>query len=89
MKKPCKNCPFVAEQQGRPYLSPQRMDGIKFASALGAPFYCHKTIKPNDSQVYERHWQQCRGATLWAQEHGHELLRENGIILTHAEAPAR
>lgn len=82
VKKPCKDCPFVAEQQGRPYLHPQRMEDIKFATALRMPFYCHKTVyaKGDPDSVYERHWQQCAGATEWAKDHAAETLAAHNIF---------
>ena len=44
VKKRCKDCPFTAAEEGRDYLEPGRLDGIKFAATMGQLFPCHKTV---------------------------------------------
>lgn len=70
MKKPCQGCPFVREAEGRPYLTPERMESIKIALALGQPFYCHKSVyssrvehdEDGEPPEWDHEYKLCRGA---------------------------
>jgi hypothetical protein len=86
MPAECKDCPFKAAREGRDYLAPGRLDGIKVSTLLGQVFHCHKTIysgktEPNvDPETGEEslpswspHYQQCAGAVEWAKE----FLKQN------------
>lgn len=78
MAKPCNNCPFVAEQQGRLYLAEERMAQIKDSLSLGQPFWCHKSVYQKKTELittdegfeeaptYEGHYMLCKGAIDWA-----------------------
>jgi hypothetical protein len=94
MPAPCKNCPFVLADQGRDYLAPGRLDGIKVVTLLGQPFPCHKTVYrdhiPSEEDDdgfetkprYHADYRQCAGALEWAKrfvaEHGGVALI-NGV----------
>lgn len=79
MPAPCVDCPFVLEAAGRPFLPPERMEGIKFAVTMGQPFWCHKTVHSaatrfeEDPDGFEKppswqaHYRVCAGAIRWAE----------------------
>lgn len=75
MPKECANCPFKMAREGKPYLSDERMEGIRFAVSMGQPFYCHKTVyqkgihhpaNPDtgecETKSYDHRYRPCRGA---------------------------
>lgn len=80
MPKPCANCPFVMAAAGNDYLAPGRLDGIKFAVALGGAFPCHKTVHQKAVPIevddhgnerrpmWHRRYQQCAGAIEFVQK---------------------
>lgn len=80
MPKPCDDCPFVMAAAGRDYLAPGRLDGIKFATALGGAFPCHKTVYQkavppevdehgNERQpLWHRRYRQCAGAIAFVND---------------------
>lgn len=85
MPKECANCPFKMEREGKPYLRPQRMADIKFAVALGQPFYCHKTVYQKSVEqdvdpetgeerppIFDKRFRVCRGAINYAEQHADE-----------------
>jgi hypothetical protein len=75
LKKPCKDCPFKLEAEGKNFLRAGRMEGIKFAVSMGQPFWCHETIyNPKTNWItdqetgterlpaFQQHWRMCKGA---------------------------
>ena len=92
MPKECANCPFKCEREGSPYLTEERMEGIKFAVSMGQPFYCHKTVyqkgieHPEDddgivqTKSYDRKYRPCRGAVDYAIALAKELGYEPKVI---------
>lgn len=90
MERPCANCPFVMEEQGKGYLQEERMENIKFASSMGQPFHCHKTVyRPGIEMIqkedgteeapsWDRSYKQCAGANQYALK----LAKELGITPT-------
>lgn len=92
MERPCANCPFVMEEQGKGYLQAQRMDNLKFAATMGQPFHCHKTVyRPSipmeqDEQGFEvapdwhRDYKQCAGANQYALKLARELGIEPDVV---------
>lgn len=82
MPKPCDNCPFKAIDEGKGYLTAERIEGILFAVCMGAPFWCHKTVHgdkrtewaEDEPATYARHYRMCAGAI----EHA-ERIRDEGI----------
>lgn len=80
MPSMCKDCPFKREKEGTGYLSAERMDGIKFASTMGQPFHCHKTVyqkgiehPDGEAKTYDRRYKQCAGAVEYAEALAKEL----------------
>lgn len=93
MPSPCADCPFRKEKEGKPYLTAERMEGIKFAVTMGQPFICHKTVyqkgieHPIDPETgfqepkdYDRRYRTCRGAVDYALELAEELGIKPDII---------
>jgi len=83
MTKPCVNCPFVAEKEGRSYIGDERMEQIKGSLRLGQPFWCHKSVYQEKTRMveedgletppsYEHHYMLCRGAVEYAEGECHE-----------------
>lgn len=80
VRRKCADCPFKREAEGQPYLTEERMEGIKFAATMGQPFHCHKTVyqkgveweqdpETGDERPprYDRRYQVCAGATEFAE----------------------
>lgn len=73
MVRPCKDCPFVCEKNGKGYLAPKRLLNIKSLVAFGYPFWCHKSVyvrkteydKDGEPANYGPHYKMCRGALDW------------------------
>lgn len=73
MPRPCKDCPFVREEQGTGYLTEKRLKGIKTGVALGQPFWCHKSVYVKETDYdqkgepadYAQHYRMCKGALDW------------------------
>jgi hypothetical protein len=81
LKRSCKDCPFKRDAEGQGYLSPERLDGIRFAVSAGQPFWCHETVYSPKTQwvtdddgeerlpAFQRHWRMCKGAADYVREH--------------------
>lgn len=64
MKKPCKDCPFIAGSSTNRSLEPERLKEIKHAILKeGASFTCHKTL-----QLAEHDQQHCAGAMMYLEQ---------------------
>jgi hypothetical protein len=101
LPKPCSNCPFTREAIGQGFITKERLEDIKFATTLGQPFHCHKTVYSQKSEFIERedgdgtmietllwgtHLRTCEGALRWAERFN--LEKEAGKDYKTADAIA-